>query len=89
MNAQALIPPSASDIDAWEALGNQGRNYATLAPYLKKPFSITLPDDEVASHLHLSWAKEFANGSDGPIKASFTDAKENPLGKAWLRRSRI
>jgi choline dehydrogenase-like flavoprotein len=85
MNAQALIPPSASNIDSWEAIGNKYWNYATLAPYLRKPFSIRLPEEEVASHLQLSWAKELASESDGPIKASFTDVKENPLGKAWLK----
>ena len=84
MNAQALIPPSASNIDAWEALGNKDWNYATLAPYLKKPFSVKLPDEEIASHLQLSWAKELASETDGPIQASFTDVKDNPLGKAWL-----
>lgn len=84
LNAQALIPPSISDIDAWEALGNKGWNYANLSPYLNKPFSISLPDNETSSHLHLSWAKELADGPDGPVRASFADVKENPVGKAWV-----
>lgn len=84
INAQCLIPPSASNIDAWESLGNPGWNYTTLAPYLKKPFSITLPDEELSAHLKLSWGKEFAEGGKGPVEVSFTDVKENDVGRAWI-----
>lgn len=84
MNAQAIIPPSTSDIDGWEQLGNEGWNWKTLEPYIKKPFSVTKADQETADHLSLSWADKLGEGSEGPLKASFPGVKEDPIGKAWV-----
>lgn len=84
LNAQALIPPSASDLDAWEKIGNPGWNWKNMEAYLQKPFSIAFPDAETAKHLSISWAEKLAGGLKGPVKGSFADVKENPVGKAWV-----
>ncbi|KAF2106223.1 glucose-methanol-choline oxidoreductase-like protein [Lophiotrema nucula] len=84
VNVQALIPFSASNINAWEELGNKGWNWNALSPYLEKPFSITLPDKETADHLHVSWAEKYSQGGNGPIKSSFAGVVQNPVGKAWV-----
>jgi choline dehydrogenase-like flavoprotein len=84
INAEALIPPSASDINAWEKLGNSGWNYQTLKPYLDKYFTLTRPDSATAEHLHLSWLPADLSRFSGPIKASFAGAKEDPLSSAWV-----
>lgn len=84
INCQALIPPSASDLDAWEKIGNAGWNWEVMAPYIQKPFTIHLPDEETQKHLSISWAEKLAGDSKGPIKASFPGVKEDPIGKAWV-----
>ncbi|KAF1994880.1 GMC oxidoreductase [Amniculicola lignicola CBS 123094] len=82
INLQAIIPFSASDIDAWEKLGNSGWNWNNLAPYIERTFSFARPDEQTTDHLGLSWAKDLAG--NGPITSSFTDTLENPVGKAWV-----
>jgi len=82
INVQAIVPPSAADLDAWEKIGNKGWDWKTIGPYVSKPFSISLPDEETAAHLNLKWVGELAHSGQGPLKASFSDEKENPLGKA-------
>ncbi len=84
INAEALIPPSASDINAWEKLGNEGWNYQTLKPYLDKFFSLTRPDNATAEHLHLEWLPSDLSKYSGPVQASFAGAKEDPVSEAWV-----
>ncbi|KAF2002143.1 GMC oxidoreductase [Amniculicola lignicola CBS 123094] len=84
INFTALLPPSASDIDAWEKLGNDDWNWKTLSPYLEKVFSLTLPDEATAEHLHLTWPHEFAKGGKGPVKASFPASREDPMPRALV-----
>lgn len=83
INAQAIIPPSISDLQAWEDIGNPGwgRN---LSKELKKSFTLDLPDDETVHHLHAKWASNSMKDFQGPVKASFSDSKENPISKAWV-----
>jgi hypothetical protein len=69
-------------LDAWEKIGNKSWNWKTMEPYINKPFSIALPDEQTATHLKLKWTEELARYGEGPVKASFTDVKENPIGKA-------
>ncbi|KAF1921300.1 hypothetical protein BDU57DRAFT_436515 [Ampelomyces quisqualis] len=84
INAEALIPPSASDINAWEKLGNSGWNYQTMKPYLDKYFTLTRPDNATAEHLHLSWLPADLGRFSGPVHASFTGAQGDPLSSAWV-----
>ncbi len=84
MNLQAIVPFSASDVDAWEQLGNAGWNWKTLGHKLQKLFTVTLPDDPIAKHLHLSWAESIVGVPDRPLKASFPGVLDNPVGKAWV-----
>jgi choline dehydrogenase-like flavoprotein len=84
INAQAWIPPSASDVDAWEKLGNNGWNYQMLKPYLDKCFTVTRPDNATAEHLQLSWLPANLSKFSGLVYASFAGTKEDPLGKAWV-----
>jgi choline dehydrogenase-like flavoprotein len=91
INAQALIPPSASDLNAWERLGNTGWNYKTMKPYLSGFFSLSEPEQESHDRLDLGWAKEsWITGDNsrlgGPVKASFADVQEEgPIAAAWVR----
>ena len=83
MNAQVLAPPSASDLDAWGDLGNEGWSWKSAA-HLGRIFSLQLPDDETNEQLNTSWAKAFADEGNGNIKASFTGVKENQINKIWV-----
>ncbi|PVH94397.1 GMC oxidoreductase [Periconia macrospinosa] len=85
INVQALVPFSASDIDVWESkVGLEGWNFATLAPYLHKAFSLTLPDDATVSHHNASWAASWAAEGKGPVKLSFPPyGEEKPTSRAW------
>ncbi|PVI01620.1 GMC oxidoreductase [Periconia macrospinosa] len=83
VNAQALIPPSASDVNRWQELGNLEWNYQTLKPYLDKWFKLSLPSQEVSEHLQISWAD--AEPFQGAVNASFAGAKADPLPNAWVK----
>lgn len=85
INAEVLIQPSASDIDAWEKLGSTGWNYQTLKPYLDKYVTLTRPDDATAEHLHLSWLPADLSRFSGPLQASFAGVKEDPVSSAWVK----
>lgn len=85
INGQAFIAPSQADIDAWETLGNQGWNWAGLAPFYKKSYTLLPPSDqETLDHLGIDWINEEYRGTDGPVKVSFPGVVQNPLCKAWI-----
>lgn len=83
INAQALIPRSASDVDRWEQLGNPEWNYETLKPYLDKWYKLSLPSQHTSEHLHISWTD--AGHLKGPVNASFGGVKEDYFPDAWVR----
>lgn len=85
INGQAFIAPSHADIDAWASVGNEGWDWANLAPYYKKFYTLHPPADQAtADHLGIDWIDEDHRGSDGPIQVSFPGVIENPLCKAWI-----
>ncbi|PSN64811.1 alcohol oxidase [Corynespora cassiicola Philippines] len=84
INAEALIPFSSSDLDSWKSIiGNQGWN-SSLVSYLNKTFSIVMPDADTTRHLNISWAEDLASSGKGPVNASFLDAQQDPVPKAWV-----
>ncbi|KAH7138854.1 hypothetical protein B0J11DRAFT_26511 [Dendryphion nanum] len=83
MNAQALIPPSAFDLNAWGELGNSEWSWE-FATHLSKLFTLQFPDDETSKHYNTAWAKDFADEGNGNVKASFTGLKDNPFSKIWI-----
>lgn len=88
LNALALIPPSASDIDAWERLGDTNWNYKTLKPYLKGFYSLSEPTEDSRNRLDLGWSKESwaVDKSAGPVKACFAEVlEEGPLANSWIK----
>ncbi|KAL2844537.1 glucose-methanol-choline oxidoreductase-like protein [Aspergillus pseudoustus] len=85
INGQALIANSKSNIDAWGKLGNSGWDWETLLPYYKKSFSLTLPSEEKQRELDYV-EPEYAG--NGPLKASFPDALDDPVAHAWVETFR-
>ncbi|KAL2855817.1 glucose-methanol-choline oxidoreductase-like protein [Aspergillus pseudodeflectus] len=87
MNGQALIANSKSNINAWARLGNSGWDWETLLPYYKKSFSLTLPSPEKRTELGLEYVDpEYAG--NGPLKASFPDALDDPVANSWVETFR-
>jgi choline dehydrogenase-like flavoprotein len=91
INAQAMIPPSASDLNAWEEIGNTGWNWQTMKPYLKNFFSLSQPEQGTHDRLDLgwsekSWSTDTSCALGGLVKASFADVhQEGPLATAWIK----
>ena len=71
INSLAIIYPSAAGIDAWAALGNEGWDWNTLAPYFRKFQKITPPGNEVKKELKIIHTDEHISQSKGPIHTSF------------------
>lgn len=77
---------SASDYDAWEALGNPGWGWKDLLPYFKKSVTFTPPTPEVAAEYEYSWDIESAYGGNGEIQVSYPPYQfpgQNLLWDAW------
>jgi choline dehydrogenase-like flavoprotein len=85
INGQAFIAPSQADFDAWATFGNSGWDWASIAPYFKKSYTLSPPpDQETLDHLGIDWINDEYRGTDGPIQVSFPGVIQNPLCKAWI-----
>lgn len=83
INSLAIIYPSATEIDAWAGLGNDGWDWKTLAPYFLKFQTIVPPDEDVKKQVKIIHNDETIWKSHGPIQTSFP-SQVTPLHKAWL-----
>ena len=84
INNQALIAPSAGDIDSWAALGNHQWDWATLSPYYRKFSTFSRPPDDVCIHLGVGHLSAQETG-EGPIKVSYPNgALKDQLAKDWI-----
>lgn len=63
INGMTYIRADAAEIDAWEALGNEGWNWETLLPYYKRVENYTRPTEAQVA-LGASYEAEF-HGEDG------------------------
>ncbi|KZL87022.1 gmc oxidoreductase [Colletotrichum incanum] len=76
INGMAYTRAEASQIDAWEQLGNQGWNWNALFPYYLKSehFQIPEPARQVAGHLDY---EPKLHGEDGPLLTGWTYGQTN------------
>lgn len=83
MNFSAIVYPTASNFDAWKALGNEGWGAENMAPYLRKFHSYTAPSETTAELLDTArYMKADKQGIDGPVPVSLPDLY-GPFNKAW------
>ncbi|KAK5999348.1 hypothetical protein QM012_005566 [Aureobasidium pullulans] len=87
INSLAIIYPSASDIDAWAEVGNDGWDWNTLASYFLKFQTIVPPAEDVKKQLNIIHSEESIRKSNGPIQALFP-SRVSPLHKTWINTFR-
>jgi choline dehydrogenase-like flavoprotein len=58
INFCANVYPSRDNFEAWRALGNEGWDAASLAPYLRKYSRFTPPSAETKTLLSIDYIKE-------------------------------
>ncbi|KAK2012085.1 GMC oxidoreductase [Colletotrichum eremochloae] len=76
INGMAYTRAEASQIDAWEQLGNEGWNWDALFPYYLKSehFQAPEPVRQVASHLEY---ESQDHGNNGPLLTGWTYGQTN------------
>lgn len=63
-----------AQIDAWEALGNEGWNFASLLPYYKKSERLEIPNEnQIAAGASYDPS---VHGTDGPITVAFSPSMQ-------------
>ena len=74
---------SRTDLNNWEALGNIGWNWETLAPYYRKHETFHLPSKENAKKYQSDYLDPATRGEDGPIQVSLSEHDVTWLQEAW------
>ncbi|KAI9933722.1 hypothetical protein ASPWEDRAFT_48429 [Aspergillus wentii DTO 134E9] len=83
INLGMVIYPSKTDLNAWEQLGNDGWNWESISPYMRKSQTFTPPSAEVREQLSLNYLDESIQGTDGPLQVSFGEGPFLPFNSAW------
>jgi choline dehydrogenase-like flavoprotein len=83
INFLQITFPSAAEIDAWGALGNQGWSWKDLEPYYRRSQRFIKPSDDLSALLGTSHYTPSNYGDSGPITVSFYKASSE-LNRAWL-----
>lgn len=78
-----VIYPSRADLNSWEQLGNEGWNWDSVSPYLKKSQTFSPPSAQVKEELSLQYIDQVVQGSSGPLQVSFGDGPFPPFVGAW------
>ncbi|ROW17100.1 hypothetical protein VPNG_01394 [Cytospora leucostoma] len=76
INGLAYTRAEASQIDAWETVGNQGWNWTTLFPYYLKSETFEVPDEARVAAGHFAWNSEY-HGESGPLHTGFAYSDTN------------
>ncbi|KAI7968486.1 hypothetical protein EIK77_006505 [Talaromyces pinophilus] len=77
-----LVYPNRGSIDSWEALGNEGWGYDSLAPYFRKFATVHAPPQAAKDVVGLTYHNESLVG-DGPVQVSFSEGY-GPTNSAWM-----
>ncbi|KAL1853219.1 hypothetical protein Daus18300_011867 [Diaporthe australafricana] len=75
INGMTYIRADAAEIDAWEALGNEGWNWSTLLPYYKQTERFTTPTKE-QTDVGANFEPEY-HGKHGDLHVGFRYALPN------------
>lgn len=85
LNFLMMVYPSRANIDAWEAVGNEGWNFAALAPYFRKFARTHAPAEaaRAASRMDEHYDPLISAQETGPLRLSFGDGF-GPNNAAWM-----
>lgn len=82
INLGMVIFPSRATFDAWEALGNDGWGWDSMAEYLRRFHTYTPPTPAVKEKVRYE-CDETLQGKNGPVQVSFAD-EYTPFHEAWV-----
>ncbi|KAH6873649.1 hypothetical protein B0T10DRAFT_416295 [Thelonectria olida] len=82
LNFMMLAYPSRYSLDAWGALGNDGWNYDSMAPYFRKFGTVHAPPQAAKDVVGLAYHDDSLIGN-GPIQVSFSEGY-NITNAAWM-----
>ncbi|KAK4187450.1 hypothetical protein QBC35DRAFT_515434 [Podospora australis] len=83
LNFLMLLYPSNANIDAWAALGNDGWDFDSLAPYFRKFATVHAPPQSAKDMVGITYHDETLAQGDGPIQVSFSEGY-TVNNKAWM-----
>lgn len=72
----AYTRAEASQVDAWETVGNSGWNWKALFPYYLKSETFQVPDEARVNAGHYAYDSEY-HGDDGPLHTAFAYSDTN------------
>jgi choline dehydrogenase-like flavoprotein len=81
INGMVYDRGSASDYDAWAALGNNGWGWKGMEPYFIKGTHFQPPSPEVAEAFNITW--DPSTYGNGPLAVSITDTQYADLKDYW------
>ncbi|KAJ4334578.1 hypothetical protein N0V95_009132 [Ascochyta clinopodiicola] len=84
INFCANVYPSKANFEAWTALGNEGWDAASLAPYFRKYSRFTPPSAETKELLNIDYINEELHGKEGPLAVTIPDVY-GPFQAAWTK----
>lgn len=84
INFCANVYPSKANFEAWRALGNEGWDAASLAPYFRKYSRFTPPSAETKELLSIDYINEELHGKEGPVAVTIPDIY-GPFQAAWTK----
>jgi choline dehydrogenase-like flavoprotein len=82
INGMAFDRASATDYDAWEALGNSGWNWNSLLTYFRKSTTFTPPTRSNAKEFGTTYDASYY-GTNGPVHASFPNFEYQDTKNIW------
>lgn len=83
INLLGLVYPSKAGFDAWAEIGNDGWDWTSMVPYLKKFQTFHMPDEQTAKLCGLQNIDLKAQGTSGPIQASYP-SHPHAIDNAWI-----
>ena len=74
---------SGTDINDWEALGNDGWSWSDLFPYFLKSNTFYQPEPQTKKDLNISYIDPADHGTNGPLQVSYCN-DYNVFEEAWV-----
>ncbi|KAJ4865067.1 GMC oxidoreductase domain-containing protein [Trichoderma breve] len=82
LNFMMVLFPPRDSLDAWGALGNQGWDYDSLSPYLRKFATVHPPPQAAKETLGLAYHDDSLVGN-GPVQVSYSEGYSTP-NAVWM-----